>query len=322
MGSKGCPLTKSKIESASINICLNCPFPTCSKETGISYILKPCSYCGGKLEFRPEDAEWVCINCSRSQEPDVIEVTRPRAKSELPECADLIPSSLSTEHDKGVTESVIQSKAESGPAPPVKARHTFLDFFKKDKVKESAQPEPPRVTRPVEAPKHRFFYNIPFSTFSSDGAWYEPASLRLSQSQNIFLIKNLGMLSEGQYPPEPGEYKTEILDKETKKHIEVTKTRSTYIKHGKGQINKRAQFETPAMITAEITSRLRRCGLDGMILLLLCSFDSEDKQWIGREIANFIKVEVRTVNKRAEKALRYISGKWPKDTSYEQFKKH
>lgn len=174
------------------------------------------------------------------------------------------------------------------------------------------------VPAPVEARKHPFGHYNPLSSFSTNGHWYAPGSIRLSRAQALFLIRNLGMLSEGQYPPEPREYKTEIFDEEAKKHVEVSKSRSSHARTGRRRLNKRAYFETPAVITAELTTRMRHCGIDGMILLLLCTFDSEDKSWIGREIASLMRTDVVTVNKQAGRALNYISGKWPKERKYKQ----
>ncbi len=175
---------------------------------------------------------------------------------------------------------------------------------------------------PRETQKQRFYYPISLSHLSTNGAWYPPNSLRYSRDQTIFLIKNLPMLSEGQYPPEPEEYKTEIYDKEAKENVEVIKKRSTYARTGKKGLNKRAYFETSAIITAELTTRMKHCGIDGMILLLFCSFDSENKEWLGRQIANFMGADLETVRKRAETALRYISGRWPKSRNYKQFVQH
>jgi len=74
--------------------------------------------------------------------------------------------------------------------------------------------------------------------------WYSPGEIRFTVRQSLWLIRNLGSLQDGHYPAEV----------------------SNYIDTG-GRKSRKAPFETAADYYAEITDRLERCGIDGLILI-------------------------------------------------------
>jgi len=118
--------------------------------------------------------------------------------------------------------------------------------------------------------------------------YYSPNEISFTRSQVFFLLRNLDILRDFTWPLD---YKE-----------------SGYI-GGNKRIVRRAPFDTPACILGELEERIERCGLDGILLELVYSASSEDKQALEQHIASALKLNIRTVDRKIKKALNYISGK-------------
>ena len=111
--------------------------------------------------------------------------------------------------------------------------------------------------------------------------WYSPRDIRFSPRQVLFLITNLPLLREGQYPPEC-------------KATGYTGISSVSHSH-------HAPFEMPVMLAAEIDTRLSCTSTDG--LLLVAEAQAE-----------------MPLDYPAKMALRYISGWKRKKTDYPTYR--
>lgn len=76
--------------------------------------------------------------------------------------------------------------------------------------------------------------------------WYSPSEINYSREHCIFIILNLEDMKIGRWPPEH----------------KVT----GYAGKTKGGINKRASFDNPCVIAAEIARRLKVTRVDGKLL--------------------------------------------------------
>ncbi len=94
---------------------------------------------------------------------------------------------------------------------------------------------------------------------------------------------------------------------------------------GKVPVGQKAPFVTPIECVAELSIRLEKCGLDGLILLMIECWNESDET-----ISKYLSIPVWSVTKRANCALKYISSgpnrrwqdtkKW-EGLSYKDFKK-
>ena len=78
-----------------------------------------------------------------------------------------------------------------------------------------------------------------------------------------------------------------------------------------------APFIGPCELAGTVELRLAYCGLDGLFLKAYYTW-GESPAWIGKMFC----LDEKTVKKRIESALDYISNKWPKDQSYKDFREH
>jgi len=134
--------------------------------------------------------------------------------------------------------------------------------------------------------------------------WYSPGEIRFKVQEALWLIQNLLILERGQWPPEASNY-IDMVSRKTGRS--------------------RAPFETAAQFYAEITDRLEKCGIDGLILEAIESWGKSEES-----MAKYLKMPIWSIRKRAKSSLGYVASgparRWH-DTrrraaeSYEEFKK-
>ena len=117
-----------------------------------------------------------------------------------------------------------------------------------------------------------------------DENWVAPKDLKFSKAEMLFLLKHLAGLRKGEYPANPiGSSYTTLP-----------------------QCNVRAKsgayFENVVGIAAEIDIRLDKCGLDGLLLEGLVTWELSDER-----LARATNISVAEVNRRVKRALKYIS---------------
>lgn len=78
-----------------------------------------------------------------------------------------------------------------------------------------------------------------------------------------------------------------------------------------------AYFENPAGLAATVTMRLEKCGFDG-VLVYLCYCFGRDWQIVARMMG----LDYYDMKKRMNRVVDYISGEWPKRTTYREFYSH
>ena len=111
--------------------------------------------------------------------------------------------------------------------------------------------------------------------------WYSPGAIRFKVKEALWLVQNLGLLQEGQWPPDVSSY----IDLQG-------------IKGGR----QKSPFETAADFYAEITDRLERCGRDGLILEAVESWGKSDES-----LAKYLSLPVWSIRKRLKSALGYVA---------------
>lgn len=136
--------------------------------------------------------------------------------------------------------------------------------------------------------------------------FYSPREILFTRKTCRWVIQNLGSLRSGFWPVEESGY------------IDPPPI-------GKRTAGRQAPFITPVECAAEITARLERCGIDGLILLAIeCWGESEES------MASYFSITVRSVRKRYKRALNYVASgpdrRWHdtkkrKGESYQEFKK-
>lgn len=117
-----------------------------------------------------------------------------------------------------------------------------------------------------------------------------------SQRHVKWILRNLLALEEGSMPVSYSGY-TDMLQ----------------VKKGGGW----AYFETPAGLAATITMRLEKCGQDGVCVYLCYCFA---RNWWT--IAKMLGLNIYAMKNRMNKVIEYISGEWPKKTTYKEFYHH
>ena len=132
--------------------------------------------------------------------------------------------------------------------------------------------------------------------------WYSPGEVHFSIRTARWLIQNLGSLRDGHYPPEA----------------------SNYIDIPGGIGRHRAPFITAADYYIEITDRLEKCGIDGLILLAMeCWGETQ------AALAKYLKMPEWSITRRGKTALGYVASgparRWHntkkrKAVSYDEFR--
>lgn len=112
--------------------------------------------------------------------------------------------------------------------------------------------------------------------------FYSPREIHFSRQTARWVIQNLGSLRTGDWPPEVSSY----VD----------------IPIGKRTVGRKAPFITPVECAAEITARMERCGIDGLILLAMeCWGESP------AALAKYLGMPEWAVKKGYTKALYYVA---------------
>lgn len=133
--------------------------------------------------------------------------------------------------------------------------------------------------------------------------WYSPGEIKFTRPTARWLIHNLNTLREGTWPPEASNY------------IDIA------IRSKPGH---KAPFITPIEYAAEITTRMQKCGIDGLMLLVFeCWGESEES------LSKYFGVPAWSIRKRKSKALGYVASgparRWHntrkrKGETYQQFR--
>jgi len=111
--------------------------------------------------------------------------------------------------------------------------------------------------------------------------WYSPAEIRFKVREALWLIQSLPTLQLGDWPPDASNY-VDILAR----------------KAG----TRKAPFQTAAEYYAEITDRLEKCGLDGLILKCIeCWGETEEG------MSKYLQMPVWSIRKRRKTALGYVA---------------
>jgi len=133
--------------------------------------------------------------------------------------------------------------------------------------------------------------------------WYSPGEIRFKVSEALWLIWNLSTLEAGHWPPEA----------------------SNYVGMGRKTGRQKAPFETAAQFHAEITDRLEKCGIDGLILEAIESWGKS-----AAAMSKYLVMPEWSIRKRAKSALSYVASgparRWHNTErraaeSYAEFKK-
>lgn len=132
--------------------------------------------------------------------------------------------------------------------------------------------------------------------------WYSPGQITFTKHQVIWLLRHLPEIRVGFWPSE---------HKET-----------GYSGKAKGKVGHAAYFEKPVQVAAELDQRLEMAGIDGLLLEFVYSSESQDIITLEQHIANAMRLEFGTVERRIETALRYVCGKARKSRDYQDFKRH
>lgn len=111
--------------------------------------------------------------------------------------------------------------------------------------------------------------------------WYSPGEVHFTRRTALWLIQNLGVLLEGNWPPEASNY------------IDSPGPKTT---------SQRAHFTTPVEYAAEILQRMEKCGIDGLMLEAIeCWGKSEES------LAKYFKMPAWSIRNRANRALSYVA---------------
>ncbi len=111
--------------------------------------------------------------------------------------------------------------------------------------------------------------------------WYSPGEIRFKVREALWLIQNLASLEYGHYPPEASNY------------IDIT---------GRKSGRHKAPFETAADYYIEITSRLERCGIDGLILMAMECWGMS-----AESLSKYFQLEEYTIRRKRKLALGYVA---------------
>ena len=131
--------------------------------------------------------------------------------------------------------------------------------------------------------------------------FYSPSEITFKPEQVLWLIEHLDIIRKGDWPPE---------HKET-----------GYV-GGKGKSqSKRAPFENPAIICADLMCRLEGTGLDGVMLVLVYS-QPDDKLWMEQYLSEALGIDINEIDRRIHQCLNYIKGYNQKKRTYKEFREH
>lgn len=261
----------------------------------------PCPHCGGRLEWDEEDGEWCCINCGRRSEGVSVNNNRvstdsnPISTTETPPRSSFLhrkprQTVVSTGNNLLTTGDNRHNYARK---PTTRSITTQSKAIEKIPVTPAKKGRRPSIT--ALGPE-----NI-YKGHAIEGAWWSPGEITFRHRQMLWLIEHLPELREGQWPANPV----------GSGYIDLP-----LVRKGKAR-SRKAYFEIPTTIVAEVEVRLEKCGIDGLILLATeCWGESE------QSLAKYLGIPPWSVRKRANNALRYISGWERKNQSYKEFLHH
>ena len=110
---------------------------------------------------------------------------------------------------------------------------------------------------------------------------YSPGEIRFTVQQALWLIRNLAELRLGYWPADASNY------------IDIPGTRSGL---------RRAPFETPIGYAVEIQARLERCGIDGVILEAMESWNKSPES-----MSQYLNIPEWSIRKKRKSALGYVA---------------
>lgn len=111
--------------------------------------------------------------------------------------------------------------------------------------------------------------------------WYSPGEIRFKVREALWLIQNLESLHAGHWPPDASNY-VDIAGRRGGSH--------------------KAPFETAADYYIEITDRLEKCGIDGLILEAIESWGKSIPS-----LAKYLNLEDYTIRRKRKLALGYVA---------------
>ena len=88
--------------------------------------------------------------------------------------------------------------------------------------------------------------------------------------------------------------------------------------HTGGKVRQfRTRFAGPCEAAGEVERRLFLCGIDGFLVKQVYAW-GESFDYLSTNL----KMDRQAISKGVKTSLKYITGKWPKDGSYLQYKGH
>ena len=132
--------------------------------------------------------------------------------------------------------------------------------------------------------------------------WYSPGEIRFTIRESLWLVQNLSSLELGTWPPDA----------------------SNYVDRGGKKTGTKAPFITAADYYIEVTDRLEKCGIDGLILLAIECWGMS-----VTSLSRYLGMPEWSILKRRKSALSYVasgpSRRWHKTKkreaeSYKDFK--
>ena len=130
--------------------------------------------------------------------------------------------------------------------------------------------------------------------------WYSPSEIRFTIGQIQWLIPHLHLLRNGYYPRNPRETVT----------------------LGRTQISHMANFVRAAEIASELDTRIQKAGWEGLIVEMIYTCDTDDRNFTIQHIASAMHVEIHDIHLRVRRALKYIRGFKRKNRTFEEWKNH
>ena len=124
--------------------------------------------------------------------------------------------------------------------------------------------------------------------------WFKPGDIRFWPEHVTWALEHLRELEAGHWPRNPAE-------------TGYTDVQGPRRGHG-------AYFEAPICLAAEITARLGKCNIDG-ILARQCLADGWDEQ----TLAELMHTDIYRIRKRVRRVVLYCSGWRRRKVTYSEF---
>jgi hypothetical protein len=130
--------------------------------------------------------------------------------------------------------------------------------------------------------------------------WYSAGEINFKTEQIIWILENLAVFRLGIYPRRP----------DTADSMDVTGGRRSGVRRGAG-------FERACDINAEIEVRLKMTGFDGFLLEVVYAWQKDEVV-----LAAVLGMNLRDLQRRINRALKYVSGYRRKKHSYKEYVGH